>query len=557
MDSKQLPTPASLGFVVDGASGLSEREARERMNRDGANELPSQKSRGMLRIALEVAREPMFLLLLAAGGLYLATGKRTDAVMLLGFVFVVMAITIIQGRKTERALDALRDLSSPRALVMRDGQPRRIPGREVVRGDVLIVAEGDRIPADALLRRGTNLRVDESLLTGESVPVHKIPSQEATALERPGGDAQPSLFSGTLVTGGQGLCEVLSTGLHTELGRIGKALQAIAPDATPLQIETGRMVRTLAIAGLVACSIVVVIYAMTRGETLQVWKEGLLAGIAMAMAILPEEFSVVLTVFLALGAWRISKNRVLTRRMAAIETLGAATVLCVDKTGTLTENRMTLTRVVAGEHTVLVTGGADPWPEDCRAVLDAAILASRADPFDPMERALHIAAARLPSGKPTPHAPQLLVREYPLAPALLVVTQVWQQSPTAPLLAASKGRRKPSPICAACRPKSAAFLRMTSRAWRRSACVCSASRVQNCQHRTCCRSSGERSRNLIRSQVAFSADLVSFAELQMVPDAGPDDNVFGGHRVFVVGRARFLAAGGPDFFRAFRLGPGF
>jgi Ca2+-transporting ATPase len=393
----------------------------------------------MLRIALEVAREPMFLLLLAAGGLYLATGKRTDAVMLLGFVFVVMAITIIQGRKTERALDALRDLSSPRALVMRDGQPRRIPGREVVRGDVLIVAEGDRIPADALLRRGTNLRVDESLLTGESVPVHKIPSQEATALERPGGDAQPSLFSGTLVTGGQGLCEVLSTGLHTELGRIGKALQAIAPDATPLQIETGRMVRTLAIAGLVACSIVVVIYAMTRGETLQVWKEGLLAGIAMAMAILPEEFSVVLTVFLALGAWRISKNRVLTRRMAAIETLGAATVLCVDKTGTLTENRMTLTRVVAGEHTVLVTGGADPWPEDCRAVLDAAILASQADPFDPMERALHIAAARLPSGKPTPHAPQLLVREYPLAPALLAVTQVWQQSPTAPLLAASKG----------------------------------------------------------------------------------------------------------------------
>ncbi len=419
-------------------SGLSEQEAGRRLGQDGANELPSQQSRSVLRIAIEVAREPMFLLLLVAGALYLATGNPADALLLLGFVFVVMAITIIQGRRTERALEALRDLASPRALVIRDGQPHRVPGREVVRGDVLIVAEGDRIPADALLRSGSSVCVDESLLTGESAAVRKAPSPAAVVLERPGGDGSASMFSGTLVTGGQGSCEVISTGPHTELGRIGQALQSIAPDATPLQLETGRMVRALAVVGLIACAIVVVIYSVTRGGTLPIWKEGLLAGIAMAMAILPEEFPVVLTVFLALGAWRISKSRVLTRRMAAIETLGAATVLCVDKTGTLTENRMSLARVVAGGHTIVVTDGGEPWPNACRTVLETSVLASRADPFDPMERALHRAAASLPVTSPGPD-PQLLVREYPLTPQLLAVTHVWQDTGSGRLRVASKG----------------------------------------------------------------------------------------------------------------------
>ena len=204
--------------------------------------------------------------------------------------------------------------------------------------------------------------------------------------------------------------------MQTELGRIGKALQEIAPDTTPLQAETGRIVRMLAIVGLAACLIVVVIYALTRGGSAQVWKDGMLAGIAMAMAILPEEFPVILTVFLALGAWRISRSRVLTRRMPAIETLGAATVLCVDKTGTLTENRMTLSRVVAGVHVKRVADTAEPWPEACRTVLDTAVLASRADPFDPMERALHAAAAQASATAPADAKPTVLVREYPLGP---------------------------------------------------------------------------------------------------------------------------------------------
>jgi Ca2+-transporting ATPase len=436
-------------FSSVGIAGLSESEANARLQREGYNELPSGQRRGALHIAIEVAKEPMFLLLVAAGSLYLLMGEMADALMLLGFVFVVMAITIVQERRTERALEALRDLSSPRALVIRDGRTRRIAGREVARGDILILAEGDRVPADALLRRAAHLGVDESLLTGESVPVRKMPSSEANQLDRPGGEDLPSLFSGTLVTAGQGLCEVLATGAKTTLGRIGKALEQIGPDKSPLQTETGRMVRVLAIAGLFACAIVVVSYALTRGGSLQVWKEGLLAGIAMAMAILPEEFPVVLTVFLAFGAWRIARSRVLTRRMPAIETLGAATVLCVDKTGTLTENRMTLSRVVAGKQSVDAVRDTELWPQPCVSVLQTAVRASRDDPFDPMERALHDASKRLFANSPRTDESWTLVREYPLTPGLLAISQVWREAETATLHVATKGA--PEAIAVLCR----------------------------------------------------------------------------------------------------------
>jgi len=424
---------------LSGFDGLSEGEAKARLEGEGPNELPTQKKRGMLWIALEVAREPMFVMLVAAGVLYLVMGEPGDALMLLGFVFVVMAITIVQERRTERALDALRDLSSPRALVIRDGAHRRIPGREVVRGDVILLAEGDRVPADAVLRRGINLSADESLLTGESVPVRKVPSAEAAALDRPGGDDLPSVFSGTLVTAGQGLAEVVSTGPRSELGKIGKALQQVAPEPTLLQKETGRLVRTFAVVALSACALVVVVYALVRGGGATVWKEGMLAGIAMAMAVLPEEFPVVLTVFLALGAWRISRNNVLTRRMPAVETLGAATVLCVDKTGTLTQNQMTLRRLVAGRTSVDLDGASVELPEELHALIENAVLASKRDPFDPMERALNAAGDRLLGQTEHLHPDWRLVREYPLTPELLAVSQAWGSGVGDEVAVASKG----------------------------------------------------------------------------------------------------------------------
>ncbi|MEI6515240.1 MAG: cation-translocating P-type ATPase [bacterium] len=434
---RESATSSTMDF--NGIQGLSEMEARSRLEREGANELPAQKKRGIAAIASDVIREPMFLMLLAAGGLYLIMGEPADALMLLGFVFAVMAITIVQEQRTERALDALRDLSSPRALVVRDGNRHRIPGREVVRGDVVILGEGDRVPADAILRRGINLCVDESLLTGESVPVRKSPSGDALSIERPGGDDLPSVFSGTLVTAGQGVAEVIGTGARTELGKIGKALLQVVPERTLLQKETGRLVRTFAIVGLVACAIVVVVYAFTRGGGAAVWKEGLLAGIAMAMATLPEEFPVVLTVFLALGAWRISRSNVLTRRMPAIESLGAASVLCVDKTGTLTLNQMTLRRLFADGQSIDLAQSDKALSLPLQVLLEKAILASRSDPFDPMERALHVAGDRLKAQPERLHPDWSLAREYPLSPALLAVSQAWSTGSSDGFVIASKG----------------------------------------------------------------------------------------------------------------------
>lgn len=444
------PAPgASPALDLRGFTGLSEAEARARLAREGMNELPSQRRRGLLAVAFEVVREPMFLMLVAAGCLYLLMGEPADALMLLGFVFVVMGITIIQERRTEHALDALRDLSSPRALVIRDGVHRRIPGREVARGDILLLSEGDRVPADGLLRRGINLSVDESLLTGESVPVRKAPSATAQLLERPGGDDLPSVFSGTLVTAGQGIAEVMSTGARTELGKIGKALQQVETEPTLLQKETGRLVRTFALVGLTACALVVVIYGITRGGSALVWKQGLLAGIALAMATLPEEFPVVLTVFLTLGAWRISHSHVLTRRMPAVETLGAATVLCVDKTGTLTLNQMTLKRLFTAGQSIDLTEDPADLPEEAHGLLETAILASKRDPFDPMERALHVAGDRLLGRTEHLHPDWSLVREYALSPELLAVSQAWQCGNEDEVVIASKGA--PEAIADLCR----------------------------------------------------------------------------------------------------------
>jgi Ca2+-transporting ATPase len=422
-----------------GLRGLTVDEAAERLEREGPNELPSKRERTLYRIALEVAREPMFLMLVAAGASYALMGEATDATMLLGFVVVVMGITIVQERRTERALDALRDLASPRALVLRGGEPRRIPGRDVVRGDLIVLAEGDRIPADGLLRRGLHLGADESLLTGESVPVRKAPSLDATSLDAPGGDDLPSVFSGTLVTSGQGVMEVLATGGASKLGSIGRALAAVESEPTPLQRETGRLVATFARIGLAACAVVVVAYALTRGGGPRAWRDGLLAGIAMAMATLPEELPVILTVFLALGARRLGASRVLTRRMPAVETLGSATVLCVDKTGTMTANRMVLRELATEGLPIDLTSREDEAPEDVHALLEFAILASKRDPFDPMERALHEAGEAWLGDTEHLHPTWRLEREYPLEPALLAVSHAWRAADQATAVVASKG----------------------------------------------------------------------------------------------------------------------
>ena len=402
--------------------GLTEQEMLERLAEDGYNELPTTKKRTFLHILLEVVREPMFMMLIACGLLYLFLGDREEALMLMGFVAVIISITFYQEQKTERALEALRDLSSPRALVIRDGLQQRIAGREVVRDDIILLSEGDRVPADAVLLSGNTISVDESLLTGESVSVRKRPWDGRLEMGRPGGDDLPFVYSGTLMVKGQGVAQVHTTGPRTEIGKIGKALQILEPEDTNLQKQTRKIVRNFAIVGLCLCTIVVVVYALSRGD----WLNGFLAGITLAMATLPEEFPVVLTIFLALGAWRISKHHVLTRRVPAIEMLGAATVLCVDKTGTLTLNKMTVTHLSVDNEVLEVDGRQLALPEKFHQVVEYAILSSPTDPFDPMEKAMKELGGRTLANTEHLHKDWELVHEYPLNDGLLAMSHVWR-----------------------------------------------------------------------------------------------------------------------------------
>lgn len=417
--------------------GLAQTEADTRLHAEGYNELPGGRRRTTLTIALEVVREPMFLLLVAAGSIYFLLGDVGEASVLLSFVLVVMGITIYQEKRTERVLEALRDLTSPRALVIRDRQQLRIPGREVVRGDILLLTEGDRVPADAAMLSSSKLQIDESLLTGESVPVNKSQWDGKEPIARPGGDNLPFVYSGTLIVQGQAIAETIATGARSEIGRIGKALESLETEATPLQRQTRRLVRTLAIVGLTLCVLLIAVYGLTRHD----WIGGILAGITLAMATLPEEFPVVLTVFLALGAWRISRRRVLTRRVPAIETLGSATVLCVDKTGTLTQNRMAVHTISAQGEFFRVPDDSDPrpLPEKFHELLEFGILASEIDPFDPMEKAMRALGRRYLASTEHLHDDWQLAHEYALTREMPAMSHVWKATRGEEYVVAAKG----------------------------------------------------------------------------------------------------------------------
>ena len=407
--------------------GLTTHEAAARLAARGRNELPARPRRTLLRIVLGVAAEPMFLMLVGAGLLYLVLGSLGEALLLLAFVGVVMGITIVQERKTERVLGALRDLSSPRARVIRDGATTLIAGGEVAPGDILLLDEGDRVAADAVLLDAHDLSVDESLLTGESVPVSKLPWDKGSgapatiASMRPGGDGMPLVYAGSMIVQGGGTARVHATGPDTEMGSIGRVLASIEEPESPLQQQTAWLVRRLAVVGVVVSFAAAALYWATRGGLLQ----AVLAGLALAMSMLPEEFPVILAVFMAMGAWRISRRHVLTRRIGVIETLGAATVLCVDKTGTLTENRMTLRRIATSDGVRSLEGAMAPsalGPAE-RSLLATAVLASEIRPFDPMEQALHRVAVDVFATSPS--QARTLTHEYPLTADLPAMTHVW------------------------------------------------------------------------------------------------------------------------------------
>ncbi len=414
--------------------GLTAADAAERLHRDGRNELPQERQRSIPRIVLEAVREPMLQLLLGAGVVYLLIGDLAEALILLAFAMLNVVLVVVQESRTERALAALKDLTSPTAMVIRDGARQRIPGADIVVGDIVVLVEGDRVPADARLIEVADLQADESMLTGESVPVRKMAAVTGTADMRPGGDDSANVWSGSLIVRGTGLARVLATGARTEIGRIGTSLGAVESAPTPLQIQTRRLVTIFAALGIGSSVVLAIVYGLLHGE----WVRGILAGITLAMATLPEEFPLVLTVFLVLGAWRISQNKVLARRPAAIEALGAVSVLCTDKTGTLTVNRMSVAALVAdGQSWTPATSAAPELPERLHELVETSILASRPDPFDPMERAFSDLGDRFLRRTEHDHPEWVLRQLYPLQPALLAMTEVWQTG--SGFVAAAKG----------------------------------------------------------------------------------------------------------------------
>jgi Ca2+-transporting ATPase len=418
---------------------LSQAEAARRLSADGPNELPGQGPRSLAGIAREVLTEPMFLLLIAAAAIYVVLGDVREATILAASIVVVVGITVLQERRTEQALSKLRDLSSPRALVIRDGEEKRIAGRDVVAGDLVLLREGDRVPADGVMLDATALSVDESILTGESLPVEKLPSAA---------DEHGRVYSGSLVVQGYGTARVTATGARTEIGKIGGVLKTLEPETTALFGEVHRLVRWVATAALILCAAIAVIYSLSRHD----WLAGVLAGITVAMSVLPEEFPLVLTVFLAMGAWRISRVGVLTRRMPALESIGAATLLAVDKTGTLTENRMQVIAIETRTDRIETQAGVS-ITEDAREVLGIALAASERAPFDPMEKAIHAAAQSFASAAAEQLRGMNLIREYDLTPELLAVTHVWQAPDENQAYVAVKGA--PETVLALCHVESA------------------------------------------------------------------------------------------------------
>ncbi|HLG69664.1 MAG TPA: cation-transporting P-type ATPase [Chloroflexota bacterium] len=405
-----IQTPTAGASSTSGAGneasarGLTSAEAARRLRAIGRNEIvPRSRSEG-LRRWLRMAADPMVILLIAAALIYAALGEVRDAVvMTVALVPIVLVDLLLEGR-AERTLDKLRQLTEPRVATLRDGTWTSVSVEELVAGDVIRLQEGDVLAADCRLVDGSDLIADESALTGESLPISK-------------GPAEPNLFAGTTLLSGRGLAEVVATGPRTEFGKIGALVAAVKLGPTPLQRSISKLVRRLFVGAVLICAAVVIV-GLARGLGAQ---ESFIGGVSLAIAAIPEEFPVVYSLYLTLGVWRLASDNALVRRMVGVETLGSTTVICTDKTGTLTWGRMDLTD----------TWTADPGPDAEEGLLTAAALASEPDPFDPLEQAI-VAKA------PTAQQQAELVHEYPFDPDDKYMSHIWRW-PDGPLWLYAKG----------------------------------------------------------------------------------------------------------------------
>ncbi len=391
--------------------GLSETDAAARLAADGPNQIvPETRSRRLTRLLGPFA-DPMVLLLLVAAPTYFLIGETTDAVVALVALGPVAAVGWVLEARAERTLAALRRLAAPTALVVRDGVEHTVPTEELVVGDLVWLHEGDVVPADATAVDLTQLVVDEAALTGESLPVPKSV----------GGGEASRVWAGTTVLSGRALALIDETGTRTRYGQIGALVAGARPPRTPLQRSLARLIRSLTVVAAVFCAAVVAA-ELLRGRG---WGQAVIAGVSLAIAAIPEEFSMVYTLYLALGAWRLAQQRALVRRLPSVETLGSTTVICTDKTGTLTEGRLTVAEIWVPAAAPL-TPGAPPT----RAVvelLEAAVSASEPDPFDPLDVAI-VDHARVAGIDTDDLHQRSLVADWPFDPVDNYLTHVWRDA---------------------------------------------------------------------------------------------------------------------------------
>ena len=401
-----MKTQADLIVEDSGITGLTASEVSNSRIAHGRNEIISNKN-PVLDIIVDLLKDPMLILLVVASIIYFITGNTGDGFFMVAAIVIVTGISLFQESRSKKALDNLRALTQPLCRVIRDRKISTIPKEEVVVGDYMIIEEGTSVPADGTIIQSNDFTVNEAILTGESPPVQK----ESTVNNQ--------VFHGTLVVGGLAICQVTAVGMRTALGKIGKTLESIKKEDTPLQKQIGSFVKKMAVAGTV---IFLIVWSINFFESRDLLAS-LLKALTLAMSILPEEIPVAFTTFMALGAWRLMKLGVVVKNTSTVETLGGASIICLDKTGTITENRMQLTKVFS------LSTGLISEPTDISNTLDvitAAMWASEPIPFDPMEIALHDAYVK--TSPADERSNFRMIHEYPLGGKPPMMTHVFEDA---------------------------------------------------------------------------------------------------------------------------------
>ncbi len=403
------------------SKGLSDSEVLASRHQYGRNKITTKKQAAFITALLNVLKEPMFILLFAAAAIYFVTGELRDALFMVSAIVLVAAISLYQDSRSRNALEALKELTQPNSKVIRNGQVSEIKSEEIVIGDHIIVEEGTSVPADGRIVQSNDFSVNESMLTGESLPVFK----------REDGDQSNLVYQGTTVVSGLAVCKVEAIGNNTRLGKIGASLESIGDEDTPLQKQIRNFVKNMAIVGLI---FFLVVWGINYSKSKDML-DSLLKALTLAMSILPEEVPVAFITFMALGAWRLMKMGIIVKQTKTVETLGSATVICTDKTGTITENKMSLAKVFVFSS-LKNTSMDEPIGDEEKELIRLAMWSSEPAPFDPMEVALHDAYAKLHDVDERSH--YSLVHEYPLSGKPPMMTHIFEHT-TGHRIIAAKG----------------------------------------------------------------------------------------------------------------------